>query len=392
MSTPRKIAAIVGLEQYNAGLWKKIKGLLKDDAELSQWSDVDLEKQNPEAATAIREADCIFMSMIQFKDQVDWFRDQLSAGTPNKTVFVFESMPEAMSLTKVGSYEVGDGKAGMPDMVKKIAKMLVKGRDEDAMYGYMKLMKIMRTILPLVPKKAKDFKNWLLVYSYWMQPTPENIANMFRLILREYFDEQVTVGDIVDVPNMGLYHPDAPAYFTDVKSFKSWSKKRGVNFDKEQKIGLLFFRKHLIQEKTYIDNTIRELERQGINVFPAFVMGVEGHVLLRDWLVKENLDLLINMMGFGLVGGPAGSTKPGIAAAAREEIMAKLDAPYIVAQPASYPRSFTHGRAWRFPHAGNLHLLHTGDGTAPCAPLFSVRFRMARLKLFLSGLSVYPDW
>jgi len=39
------------------------------------------------------------------------------------------------------------------------------------------------------------------------------------------------------------------------------------------------------------------------------------------------------MMGFGLVGGPAGSTKPGIAAAAREEIMAKLDAPYIVAQP-----------------------------------------------------------
>ncbi len=106
-----------------------------------------------------------------------------------------------------------------------------------------------------------------------------------------------------------------------------------MNFDKEQKIGLLFFRKHLIQEKTYIDNTIRELERQGINVFPAFVMGVEGHVLLRDWLLKENLDLLINMMGFGLVGGPAGSTKPGIAAAAREEIMAKLDAPYIVAQP-----------------------------------------------------------
>jgi len=84
MSTPRKIAAIVGLEQYNAGLWKKIKGLLKDDAELSQWSDVDLEKQNPEAATAIREADCIFMSMIQFKDQVDWFRDQLSAGTPKQ--------------------------------------------------------------------------------------------------------------------------------------------------------------------------------------------------------------------------------------------------------------------------------------------------------------------
>ncbi|MGB8248329.1 MAG: magnesium chelatase subunit H, partial [Chlorobium sp.] len=166
-----------------------------------------------------------------------------------------------------------------------------------------------------------------------MQPTPENIANMFRLILREYYNEPVTVGAIVDVPNMGLYHPDAPAYFKDVKSFKSWSKKRGINFDKGQKIGVLFFRKHLIQEKTYIDNTIRVLEKQGIHVFPAFVMGVEGHVLVRDWLLRENLDLLLNMMGFGLVGGPAGSTKPGTASEARQEIMAKLDAPYMVAQP-----------------------------------------------------------
>jgi len=218
-------------------------------------------------------------------------------------------------------------------MVKKIAGMLVKGRDEDALYGYMKLMKIMRTILPLVPKKAKDFKNWLLVYSYWMQPTAENIANMFRLILREYFNEQVTVGAIVDVPNMGLYHPDAPAYFKDIKSYKNWLKKRGINIDKGQKIALLFFRKHLLQEKTYIDNTIRTLEKRGIHLFPAFVTGVEGHVLVRDWLIKEEIDLLVNMMGFGLVGGPAGSTKPGTAAEARHEIMTKLDVPYIVAQP-----------------------------------------------------------
>ncbi len=333
MSNRRKIAAIVGLEQYNAGLWKKIKGLLEKEAELTQWSDVDLEKQNPDAATAIREADCVFMSMINFKEQIDWFKEQLSLGTNEKTIFIFESMPEAMSLTKVGSYSVGDGKSGMPDMVKNVAKMLVKGRDEDALYGYMKLMKIMRTILPLVPNKAKDFKNWLMVYSYWLQPLPENIANMFRLILREYFDEKVTVAPIVDVPNMGIYHPDAPAYFKDVKSYKQWQKKRGVNLDKGQSVGLLFFRKHLLQEKTYIDNTIRVLEKNGLNLYPSFVMGVEGHVLVRDWLVKEKIDLLINMMGFGLVGGPAGSTKPGTAAEARSEIMEKLDAPYIVAQP-----------------------------------------------------------
>jgi magnesium chelatase subunit H len=333
MSNRRKIVAIVGLEQYNAGLWKKIKELLSREAELTQLSDVDLDKKNPEAAKAIQEADCVFMSMINFKEQIDWFKIQLDQSSNEKTVFIFESMPEAMALTKVGSYSVGDGKAGMPDMVKKVAKMLVKGRDEDALYGYMKLMKIMRTILPLVPNKAKDFKNWLMVYSYWMQPTADNIANMFRLILREYFNEKVTVGAIVEVPNMGIYHPDAPAYFTDIKSYKNWSKKRGINIDKGQKIGLLFFRKHLLQEKSYIDNTIRVLEKRGIHLFPSFVTGVEGHVLVRDWFVKENIDLLVNMMGFGLVGGPAGSTKPGTAAEARHEIMTKLDVPYIVAQP-----------------------------------------------------------
>ncbi|MBL6956042.1 MAG: magnesium chelatase subunit H [Chlorobium phaeobacteroides] len=334
MAQLRKITAIVGLEQYNTNLWKKIINLLHGEAELTQWTDVDLEKKNPEAAKAISEADCVFMSMIQFKDQVDWFREQLEqASNQEKTIFVFESMPDAMALTKVGNYAVGEGKGGMPESVKKIAKMLVKGRDEDALYGYMKLMKIMRTILPLVPKKAKDFKNWLLVYSYWMQPTPENIANMFRLILREYCNEQLEVGPIVDVPNMGLYHPDAPEYFKDVKSFKSWSKKQGRNFNKGQKVGLLFFRKHLLQEKTYIDDTIRGFESRGLKVLPSFVMGVEGHVLVRDWFVKEKLDLLVNMMGFGLVGGPAGSTKPGTAAEARDEIMRKLDVPYIVSQP-----------------------------------------------------------
>lgn len=333
MAQLRKITAIVGLEQYNTNLWKKIIDLLQNEAELTQWTDIDLEKQNPETAKAISGADCVFMSMIQFKEQVDWFKEQLEmAANKDKTVFVFESMPDAMALTKVGNYAVSEG-GGMPESVKKVAKMLVKGRDEDALYGYMKLMKIMRTILPLVPKKAKDFKNWLLVYSYWMQPTPENIANMFRLILREYCNEPLTVGPIVDVPNMGLYHPDAPAYFKDVKSFKSWSKKQGRNFSKGQKAGLLFFRKHLLQEKTYIDNTIRGFEQKGINVLPAFVMGVEGHVLVRDWFVKEKLDLLVNMMGFGLVGGPAGSTKPGTAAEARDEIMKKLDVPYIVSQP-----------------------------------------------------------
>ena len=46
MLNHRKVVAIVGLEQYNAGLWKKIKGLLSGEAELTQLSDVDLDRKS----------------------------------------------------------------------------------------------------------------------------------------------------------------------------------------------------------------------------------------------------------------------------------------------------------------------------------------------------------
>lgn len=152
-----RIAAVVGMEQCNQRVWREVKDLIGQNAELTQWTDQDLEHQNPEAGKAIREADCIFTTLIQFKNQADWLREQIDQSKV-RTIFAYESMPEVMQMTKVGNYVVSEDGSGMPDIVKKVAKMLVKGRDEDALYGYMKLLKIMRTMLPLIPKKAKDFK------------------------------------------------------------------------------------------------------------------------------------------------------------------------------------------------------------------------------------------
>ena len=330
-----RFCAIVGLEQYSTRLWRSVRETLADEIDLSQWSDEDLAAQNPATALAIRDADCLFISRIQFIEQFEWLSEQLGAqGRESKTIFVYESMPEVTQLTRVGRYVVkAGGSGGMPNMVKKVAKLLVRGRDEDALYGYTKLMRIMRSVLPLVPNRARDFKNWLQVFSYWSQPTEENICNMFRLIQREYFGGSAKVAKVVDVPGMGLYHPDAPDYFDSINSYKRWAKKRGVDLDSGQKVALLFFRKHLLQEKAYIDDTIRHLEAAGIPLLPGFVMGIEGHVMVRDGFAAEKPDLLINMMGFGLVGGPAASTKPGAAAEAREAIMRDLDAPYMIAQP-----------------------------------------------------------
>ncbi|ACF14155.1 magnesium chelatase, H subunit [Chloroherpeton thalassium ATCC 35110] len=336
MSEMKKIVAVLGMEQYSRRIWTEVKQMLAGEAIVCQYTDIDLENKNPKLAEDISSADCIFASMINFRDQVEWFQEHIEkANVP--VVFIFESMPEAMELTKVGSYVVKGGGGGMPDMVKKVAKLLVKGRDEDSLYGYVKLLKLMRTMLPLIPKKAKDFKNWMQVYAYWTNPSAVNIANMFRLILCEYFDMKLKVEAVVDIPTMGLYHPEGEDMFKDMSAFNKWSKKRakttGLTAKDAPRIGLIFFRKHLLQEKAYIDDTIKAFEKSGLFVYPVFVMGVEGHVVVRDWLTKEGIDVLVNMMGFGLVGGPAGSTKPGTSTAARDEILRTLNVPYIVAQP-----------------------------------------------------------
>jgi magnesium chelatase subunit H len=356
MSEKPNIVAIVGLEHFNKRVWDEVKADLSPVAHLAQFTEMALESRSPEAAQAIREADCLFVSMINFKDQADWLREQVQRSKA-RVVFAYESMPEVMALTRVGDYVVADRpgrKAGMPEPVKKIARMLVHGRDEDTLYGYTKLMKLMQTMMRFMPAKARDFKNWMQVNIYWNQPLAQNIASMFKFILREYFNQPLDVPPVVEVPMMGLYHPAAEGFFKDIRAYQDWQKKRGQHRKAgaagaarnghapraSYRVALLFFRKHLMQERGYIDDAITALEAAGMDVLPIFVTGVEGHVVVRDWLTKAQIDALVSLIGFALVGGPAGSTSPGVHRDAAIAILEQIDAPYIVAQPL-YVQDFT---------------------------------------------------
>ncbi|MCS6772520.1 MAG: magnesium chelatase subunit H [Thermoflexales bacterium] len=338
--TERKpsIVAIVGLEHFNKRTWDEVKADLAPVANLSQFTEWELERKDPVLARAIQDADCLFISMINFKDQADWLREQVERSQA-KTIFAFESMPEVMALNRVGDYVVAQKpgqKGGMPEPIKKVARMLVRGRDEDTLYGYTKLMKLMQTMMRFMPAKARDFKNWMQVNIYWNQPLAVNVSNMFRFILHEYFDPSVQVQPVVEVPMMGVYHPEAQDFFRDIRSYRDWQKKRSRGKRRDQpeaRVALLFFRKHLMQERGYIDHLIREMESANFDVLPVFVAGVEGHVVVRDWLAHEPVDALVSTIGFALVGGPAGSTSPGVHRDAAISILERLDAPYIVAQP-----------------------------------------------------------
>ncbi|MFN3704837.1 MAG: magnesium chelatase subunit H [Thermoflexales bacterium] len=351
MSEKPRIVAIVGLEHFNRSVWDEVKAQIAPYAHLEQFTEWELERHDPALAQAVHEADCLFLSMINFKDQADWLRELVEQSRA-KTVFAYESMPEVMALNRVGDYVVAarpGQKSGMPEPIKKIARMLVHGRDEDALYGYTKLMKLMQTMMRFMPAKARDFKNWMQVNIYWNQPLAVNIVSMFRFILREYFHCPLEVTPVVEVPMMGLYHPAARAFFKDIPAFREWRRNAALGAKMASapsftpRVALLFFRKHLMQERSYIDHLIQVMETEGFEVLPIFVTGIEAHVVVRDWLVREKVDVVVSTIGFALIGGPAGSTSPGVHREAAVDILSRLDAPYMVAQPL-YVQDFV---SWR---------------------------------------------
>ena len=117
----------------------------------------------------------------------------------------------------------------------------------------------------------------------------------------------------------------------------------------------MLYRKHVITNQPYIPQLIKHFESQGLTPLPVFINGVEGHVVVRDWLTsayeqeqrqqgnKEILSLKedavkvdairFSTIGFPLVGGPAGSMEAGRQVEVAKRILTAKNVPYIVAAP-----------------------------------------------------------
>jgi magnesium chelatase subunit H len=335
---------VVGMEPYNLAFLRKLGDTVAAEApgfELQVFSDNDVDKHPDEVAAAIKHCDAFFASLINSSDQAAWLAQQIEKANP-QIVLVFESMPEIMELNRVGAYTTrkADGsKSEMPKPVKALANLLVKGREEDAFYGYIKLQKFTNRLMRFMPNsgKMRDLKCWMTCSTYWTNNCEQNVLNMLRFVAREIFGYSFAkVDEPIDLPAISLWHPDFDKFATKPKEYLEWEKKTGRRDDKathRATIGLIFFRKHLIIGHDYVTPVIRALEKKGLRVLPVAVTGIEGHVAVRDWLSELGIDFLINMLGFGLVGGPAGSTTPSVSMKASTDILTKLDIGYSVSVP-----------------------------------------------------------
>ncbi len=330
------ITMINGMERFNAHVWHEVSALLQKDGvavRILRFHDGHVRNQDEALARAIGEADVVFISLINDREDADWLTAQLKRSGV-RTVFAYESMPEVMGLTQVGDYRIDSSKnSSMPKPMQAILRLITKGRDEDTLYAYTKLTKAASKLLPLMPAKLKDFRTWLSVNIYWNQPDAVNLSQMICLILRDCLNVKVSVAPVRTIPQMGCFHPDTTELFADNNEYIRWALKTKRYRRGQPLVALLVFRKHLLQQQTYPNDLIRALESKNLAVLPIFVSGIEAHVALRDWVAKEKVDFVISTMGFSVVGGPAGSTRPGANHDISAEIMSGIDVPYMVAQP-----------------------------------------------------------
>ncbi|MEW6448177.1 MAG: cobaltochelatase subunit CobN [Bacillota bacterium] len=102
-------------------------------------------------------------------------------------------------------------------------------------------------------------------YTYIVQNGEENFARMLRYITAAVLGAPFDVEEPVVYPWEGLYHPDAPTYFTGVGDYLAWYQAPGPL------VGLLFARNQWVNGTLTVEEAlIRALEDRGLGVIPAF--------------------------------------------------------------------------------------------------------------------------
>lgn len=358
----KRIVAIAGFESFNANLYRQAAQMaIKrcEGLEVVFFSDRDITISPDKVETALQSADVFFASLVFDYDQVIWLRERVQ-DIPIR--LVFESAIELISLTRLGKFVIGDKPKGMPKPVKFILSKFGNSREEDKLAGYLSFLKTGPKLLKYIPaKKVQDLRNWLIIYGYWNAGGTENVAAMCWTLAEKYLG--LTVGEIpepIETPNMGLLHPEYQGYFTSPQDYLNWyvGSFHGTTPHQDTTpqpfIGILLYRKHVITKQPYIPQLIKHFESQGLIPLPVFINGVEGHVIVRDWLTTEyeqqqrqqgnkeilslkedavKVDAIVSTIGFPLVGGPAGSMEAGRQVEVAKRILTAKNVPYIVAAP-----------------------------------------------------------
>ncbi len=284
----------------------------------------------------IAEGDIIIANMLFMEEHIQAVLPWLQARREQCDAMVgCMSGGEVIRLTRVGQFRMDSSSGGAIGLLKRLRG----GRNKTASAGaqQMAMLRRLPKILRFIPGTAQDVRAYFLTLQYLLAGSEENIANMVRLLVDRYADGlrrglrgNVSTGMPVEYPDTGLYHPRLPGRISEsVEALPRPARPGGTT------VGVLVMRSYVLAGNTaHYDAVIAALEARGHRVIPAFACGLDSRPAIEAFFLADGrpaIDALVSLTGFSLVGGPAYND-----AGAAQEMLARLDVPYVAAQAVEF--------------------------------------------------------
>ena len=291
---------------------------------------------------------------------------------------VITSNPALIRCTRLGGFVLhqrDDGDEGGL-MARWIKKFRPKGGSGEGQ-RQLALIRNLGRVMAHIPGKARDIASYIAVHDYWLNCSPENLRRMLAMLITRYVPgaPKLPVQEAIEYPAIALYHPDAPAPFSDMKSYEAWRAKRDARRETRDArlplsrivspplvsrvsssgvVGILALRTVILSGNTaHLDALVRALEARGLEARVAYSAGLDMRPAIAQFFTpiagrddppgrlyrRPTVDVLLNGAGFSLVGGPAES-KPHEAV----EVLRQLDVAYLDMVPLAFQRVEEWGR------------------------------------------------
>ncbi|MFN3424327.1 MAG: magnesium chelatase subunit H [Novosphingobium meiothermophilum] len=336
---PKVRVVIVTLDNHlKGGVERANAQLLHDNISLSLYAATDWAHPGDaleRAKAAIAQADIVIVTMLFLDDHIRAILPALEARRDACDAMVcLMSAGEVVRLTRMGNYRMDAPAKGPLAMLKKLRGSGKPGASAGA--SQMRMLRRLPKILRFIPGTAQDVRAYFLTLQYWLSGSDDNVVSMVRALIDRYAaGERLTRRGMTpaepprEYPEVGVYHPRTDQKLSE--SLKLLPTKPGA----KGTVGLLLLRSYLISKDTgHYDGMIAALEAEGLRVVPGFANGLDSRPVIEKFFMKDGkptVDAVISLTGFSLVGGPAYND-----AKAAEDVLARLDVPYVAAHPLEF--------------------------------------------------------
>lgn len=321
-------------ERARAALGREIPGLSFSMHAASEWSADAAALERCKAA--IGAADIVIVTMLFMEDHFLPILPTLAARREHCDAMVCAmSAAEVVRLTKLGHFDMSKPASGPLALLKRLRGQ--KGTPQTGGAQQMKMLRRIPQLLRFVPGTAQDVRAYFLTLQYWLGGSQENMHQLVRFLVDRYAaGERAGLRGTLkalppqEYPEVGVYHPRLPGRLSaDAAALPR------VPSQAKGRVGLLMLRSYLLAGNTgHYDGVIAALEVEGLQVVPAFSSGLDARPAMERFFMADGratVDAVVSLTGFSLVGGPAYND-----AHAAEEILSKLDVPYVAAHPVEF--------------------------------------------------------